>query len=380
MNLPIQRRLAAAAGGKPSAEHKRFQQLLAQIDHARQHLQTWQQQLPLFAQAHSAQVQPLLAALAASRRGLAFELEALRADRRWTKAERETMSEMIETVSETLLNGADAADPELKQLHDRHAEVPYDAQDALALASMQAMFEEVGGFDFGDAPIDSADDLLRRAQAQVAQEMAADEMAAGARSRAEAHARQRKPARKTAAQKRAADEAHRASQTVREVYRKLAGALHPDRIPADATPDERAARTAQMQRANAAYEAGDLLALLELQLQIEQIDVAHAAGVAAEQVRHFNKVLAVQLRELQAEVDERQEAFCASYGIWTERRIDPDKLGVLLKEQAREVAAAQLLADMQRRALAGGPVQVKRMLKQWRIQQRLADEDEGFFF
>ena len=64
-----------------------------------------------------------------------------------------------------------------------------------------------------------------------------------------------------------------------------------------------------MQRANAAYEAGDLLALLELQLQIEQVDLAHAANVAAEQVRHFNKVLAEQLRERGRGFETIEQAF-----------------------------------------------------------------------
>lgn len=359
---------AAAASRQTTPEHKRFQSLLGQIDKARQRLLAWQQQLPLFAEAHAQQVAPLLARLAASRRELAFELEALRAGPGWTKADRATVSDMICTISGSLLDSSDQPDAELKNLFDRHAEIPYDDIGQHELASMKELLEAVGGFDLGDQPFESADELMQRAKAQMA-----------AAWDSQPPPRPRKPARQTAAQKRAAEDERRISQTVREVYRKLASALHPDRIAADLDPAERAARLAQMQRANTAYEAGDLLALLELQLQIEQVDIAHAAGIAAGQVRHFNKVLAEQLNELQAEIDGRQQAFCESYGLLTERRIDPDKLGVLLKEEAREVDASQLLVDMQRRALKGGPTQVKRLLKQWRADQRQAERD-GFFF
>ena len=368
--------IAAAAGRKTSPEHKRFQSLLAQIDKARQRLQTWQTQLPLFAEVHTQQVKPLLATLAASRRAMVFEIEAVRAGPRWTKAERNTMSEMICDIGGTLLDAGETPDDELKALFDRHSDVEYDALGEHELASMQALFEEVGGFDFGGQPVSSTDDLLQRAQAQ-AQLNGEREGARKPHGPHESHRAARQTPRQTAAQKRAAEDERRISQTVREVYRKLAAALHPDRAPPAMAADERAVRTARMQRANTAYEAGDLLALLELQLQIEQVDIAHAAGVATEQVRHFNKVLAEQLHELQAEVDGRQQAFCESYGLLTERRIDPDKLGPLLKEEARELGAAQLLVDMQRRALKSEPSQVKHLLKQWRTVQRM---DSQYFY
>ncbi len=368
--------IAVAAGRKTSPEHKRFQSLLAQIDKARQRLQTWQTQLPLFAEVHTQQVKPLLATLAASRRAMVFEIEALRAGPRWTKAERNTMSEMICDIGGPLLDAGETPDDELKALFDRHSDVDYDALGQHELASMQALFEEVGGFDFGGQPVSSTDDLLQRAQAQ-AQLNGEREGARKPHGPHEPHKAARQTPRQTAAQKRAAEDERRISQTVRDVYRKLASALHPDRAPAGMKAEERAVRTAQMQRANTAYEAGDLLALLELQLQIEQVDIAHAAGVATEQVRHFNKVLAEQLHELQAEVDGRQQAFCESYGLLTERRIDPDKLGLLLKEEARGLGAAQLLVDMQRRALKSEPSQVKHLLKQWRTVQRM---DSQYFY
>jgi hypothetical protein len=135
-----------------------------------------------------------------------------------------------------------------------------------------------------------------------------------------------------------------------------------------------------MQRANSAYEAGDLLALLSLQLQIEQVDVAHAAQVAASQVRHFNKVLAEQLREIEAELQEREMMFCATYGLVPDGpRLDPKRLGPLIADELRELAEAEYLLKVQQRALRGDMAGARRWLKQQRAEYRFDDQmDEAF--
>jgi hypothetical protein len=370
--------IAAAAARPASPEHKRFQALLAKIDKARRRLQAWQEQLPLFAQAHAARVAPLEAELRVARRTWAFELEALQGAQRWSKADASTLSEMICDICGALLDAAGDGEPdaELKALYNRHADVDFDREEELQLTSMKAMLETMGGLDLGDDPIESAEDLMQRAREKMAEVQRAQEALNGSPAQP---GRRAKPPRQTAAQKRAEEDAKRISQTVREVYRKLASALHPDRVHASVPAAERAARTALMQRANTAYEAGDLLALLELQLQIEQVDLAHAANVAAEQVRHFNKVLSEQLRELEAEIDDRQLAFCASYGLLAERRLDPARLDLLLKDEMREIAYAQAQLQRDRRLFKGDSAQVKRQLKQWRAERRAAGFDDFFF-
>lgn len=89
------------------------------------------------------------------------------------------------------------------------------------------------------------------------------------------------------------------SQTVREVYRKLASALHPDREP---DPAERQRKTALMQRVNEAYQANNLLQLLELQIEIEQIDSAHLAGLAPQRLKRYHQILRAQLQDLEMEI------------------------------------------------------------------------------
>lgn len=373
-NTSLEIASAAAAGAKAaSPEHKRFQTLLGKIDKARSRLQAWQEQLPLFAQMHEVQAAPMLARLAAARRAWALELEQLLLNRRWSKADTQALTRMLCNLSVSLVESVDPPDAEMKALYDRWADISFDEEEEEHLELMKAVLEQVGGVDLGDDPLGSEEELMQRAHAKMAEQHEQHQ---------QRHSAQRPPPRKnkTTAQKRAEEDEARISQTVREVYRKLAAALHPDRVAADASVEERQRSTELMQRANSAYEAGDLLALLTLQLQIEQVDIAHAAGIAAAQVKHFNKVLAEQLRELEAEIDGRQYAFCASYGLMTQQRIDPTQLGLLMKDQVRELNITWLRLEQERKLLSGDPVQAKRFLKHLRAEQQFADRMDDLLF
>ena len=380
-SLDIASAAAAAADGKPlSPEHKRFQTLLGKIEKARARLQAWQQQLPLFAQMHEAQAVPVLSRLTAERRAWALELEQLLLQRRWSKSEAQTLTRLLCDLSGRLVaesENTERPDEEMKALYNRWSDLEFGAEAQQHLESMKALLEEVGGLDLGEEIAGSAEELMQRAHAKMAEQREQREQQTQREQQA-----QRAPPRKskTAAQKRAEEDAARISQTVRVVYRKLAAALHPDRMATDATAEERQRSTELMQRANSAYEAGDLLALLTLQLQIEQVDIAHAAGIAAAQVKHFNKVLAEQLRELEAEIDGRQYAFCASYGLTTQQRIDPAQLGLLMKEQMRELQVALLRLGQERKLLEGEPVMAKRFIKQLRAEQQFDDRLDDMLF
>lgn len=375
---PLHIATATARAHQASPEHRRFKALLTKIEAARARLAAWHEQLPLFAKAHGERVQPELERLHAARRTWALELERIALGSPWSKADKDTLSHMLCELCADLLEAGDEPDAEIKALYNRFAEVDFDAEGQQQLHAMKARLEAMGGIDLGDEPVLSVEELMERVQAEMARQREAGanpsmDSSMDAAGMEQPHRRHARPKNKTAAQRRAEEDAKRISQTVREVYRKLAGALHPDRTASDATPMQRTERTALMQRANAAYEAGDLLALLTLQLQIEQVDVAHAAGVAASQVKHFNKVLAEQLREIEAETDERQMSFCASYGIVAQQRLKPEQLGVLLKDALRELAAEFTELAGEQRALRGKPADVRRWLKHKRAEMRFEE-------
>lgn len=129
--------------------------------------------------------------------------------------------------------------------------------------------------------------LMRKLQANEAAALQAHE----------AHEAKRK---KSAKQKKAEQEELDAHSALRSIYRKLASALHPDRETDNA---ERARKTALMVRVNAANDRKDrkdLLALLRLQLEIDQIDPSSVASMADDKLRGFNRMLKSQLKDLQA--------------------------------------------------------------------------------
>ncbi len=193
---------------------------------------------------------------------------------------------------------------------------------------------------------------LRREPAASAPEMDVED------ARAE---RRAKPsdARRTAAQKRRAEEAQRTAQSLREVFRKLAGALHPDR---EMDPARRAAKTKLMAKVNEAYGRADLLALLELQLRIEQIDAEHLANVEEVRLLHYNRVLVEQLAELRAEIEGAEAAFHAELGLQPGEAPDPRQLGKIVDADAARLRASivQLRREI---GLFGDPLTTRRWVK-----------------
>ena len=89
-----------------------------------------------------------------------------------------------------------------------------------------------------------------------------------------------------------------AGKMLKEIYRKLTSVLHPDREPDEA---ERKRKTALMSEVNKAYESGNLLKLLQLQLQVGKLDSLAAATLADEKLQLINLTLRQQHDDLRLE-------------------------------------------------------------------------------
>lgn len=158
------------------------------------------------------------------------------------------------------------------------------------MSDMQEMLSAIFGVEFDDLDkIDSADELFEAAMEKArAQREAAQE----------AHAAKRTKRKKSSREKQQEQEALDTDKVVREIYRKLASALHPDR---ETDPEERARKANLMAQVNAANDRRDLLTLLQLQLQIEQLNPGDVAAMAEEKLHHFNRVLKEQEQNLRRE-------------------------------------------------------------------------------
>lgn len=344
---------------------KRFNSLIRQIEQARQTLAAWHENMAAYAQAHAQVLRPLQAELTAGLKQWVFALDGLLDKRNWTKAERDTLREVLCDAAGELLaaHGDDAA---LKALFDKHADVDFDTEQREMMRAMKGLTEAVTGLDLGDEQgIDTEADLFARMEQGLQDRAAAGEAECGAKS-----ARRRK----SAAQQRREAEAQQATQSVREIYRKLASALHPDR---ETDAQQREKKTALMQQVNQAYAANDLLALLELQLRIEQIDASHIANASADRLKHYNKVLAEQLAELRAEVGRVEMGFRMEFGLEPGWGMSPRKLGGLLEQTSRQWRA-ELNEQQRDMRMLSDMAATKRWLK--RQRQQLREAEFGFDF
>jgi F0F1-type ATP synthase membrane subunit b/b' len=229
----------------------------------------------------------------------------------------------------------------------RHAGHDYDTENREAIAAMKEMLETVSGLDLGAEEFADEDALLHEASRRFAESE-------------EQKVEQRASRKPNTAQRRQERERAEASRSLREVYRKLAAALHPDR--ADGEVD-RVRRNELMQRANRAYGANDLLAL---QLEIEQVDAAHLARATAERVRQYNLLLGDQLREIHAEIDARRFALCIDCGLDPDHPPRLEQLGSVLEGLVRECRAGLVQAQRDLAQL-DDPVTAKLFLRRrWR--------------
>jgi hypothetical protein len=347
------------AGPALTPAQKRFNTLIRQIERARQTLGEWGESIPVYRKAHAQVLKPLRDELLAGYRVWVLALDAALDRPGWTRTERAELRDLLCGSARQLIAG-DGGDEHMKALFDKHAEVDYDAAERERVRAMKEMAEAMSGLDLGDGEdIETEADVARRFKEGLREQMQAEEAARAATAAGR---------RKSAAQQRREAEAQQATQSLREIYRKLASALHPDREP---DPQLREEKTALMQRVNQAYESHDLLALLQLQLQIEQIDESHIANASEQRLKHYNKVLAEQLAKLRDEAARVEYEFRAEFALPPGEGWKPSRLGQILEQVSRQWRAS--LHEQQRDiAMLADLASTKRWLKHQRLVRRTA--------
>jgi hypothetical protein len=278
-----------------SRVRKQFNTLIKKTEAARLLLASWKESMPAIMAEAERELHPLLDDYMAHQRRKLLLLDHMHRESIKAKRERAKLSKLIYSIALDLLAGSD--DPEVKAIHDRHSIVGDDGvRDADAFREMMAAALGVEIHEVSDMfpPAD-----LFAGHEDDEDDGDGEEAAAGARaSRSEPGAR-RKSAAALAREQKQANEAAKLRQSVRDIFRKLTSALHPDR---ELDAAERARKTELMQRVTVAYKTNDLLALLELQLESEQIGQADLNGLSDERVAHYNKILSGRLREIEAEI------------------------------------------------------------------------------
>jgi hypothetical protein len=315
-----------------SKGQKAFNSLIKQIEKRRKQLRAWETVTPTFQQRYVNELLPLERTSTTLQIRIVHFLDQAYAQKELTKAERRKMVIVIANLAGDLIDEDEDEGKELKAIYDKYSPTNYDSQMAAEVDGMKSMLETVLGVDLGDdLDLSSPEDLLQRAQAHIQQGQA--EAAAKNAERDVQRAKRKKSPKQQAAEARAQEQQAQISLSIREVYRKLASTLHPDREP---DPQERDRKTRLMQRVNEAYQKNNLLQLLELQLELEHIDQHAFNSMSEERLKHYNTILKEQVRELDQEIIHVESAFRYAYGIDPFEPVSPDtvlrNLAVDLKE------------------------------------------------
>jgi hypothetical protein len=311
-----------------SKGQKAFNTLIRQIEKRRARLGAWETVTPTFQQKYVNELLPLEQTATDLQVRMVHCLDKVSGQKGVTPSERRTIASLITDLAGDLV--AERDDAELKAVYNRHSQSDYDSEAAAELEDMKSVLEAMLGVELGDdLDMSSPEEVLQRAQAQVQQRQA--EAAAENQAREERRAKRKKSARQIEAEAREQAEHAELSVSIREVYRKLASALHPDR---ETDPQERERKTALMQRANQAYGKNNLLQLLELQLELEHIDQGMINNISEVRLKHYNTILKEQLGELDHEILHVETRFRHSYGIPPFVDLSP---GTIMRNLASEI-------------------------------------------
>jgi hypothetical protein len=242
---------------------KEFNRRTARVEELRVQVARWKDFTDTFASVLARDLEPLQRQFASRRMALLRRFDEACEGHELTKRERARLGAVIVDLAADLLAMVDV--PDAVALHDKYGHTPHaslrePASEEPELARPESV-DEPGHDDEGRRRPRSAKGLAREERARTAAE--------GARL------------------------------SLREVYRKLASALHPDR---EADAAERMRKTALMQRVNRAHDDRDLLQLLTLQMQVEPLDPARLADLGDARFANYNRVLRAQAESLDREV------------------------------------------------------------------------------
>lgn len=353
---------APAAAGPLSKARKQFNTLVKRLEAERARLAEWREELPKIRALADNELGPLADAFDERRRALVELLDRAWTDKTMSKRDREKLSDIICSIALNLMN-AGQSDDALRAIYERHGTGNLDFDSAEDQAALREALREATGIDLGDdADFSSPEAMLEAMRAQMEQQMGAQQ---DAEDDAEdgGQSRPAEPAKVSARETRHLAEEAKLKQSVRDIFRKLASALHPDR---ETDPVERARKTGLMQRANVAYAANDLLGLLELQLAVEQIDQAGLDGLGEDRIKQYNKILTGQVDNVKAELDAMEFGFTMEMGWEFYQRPTLKRMLTTLRADITRAKAqvATIEADLE---TLGDIKKLKAWLKKYRI-------------
>jgi hypothetical protein len=350
---------------KLGPEQKLFNQLLEKIEDCGRTIT----ELTKLAESHRpermAKIAPLLDKVRQWDTKLVLFLDArLQQTKGLSKKQQENIAYIAIAIGYSLLRSGDASEA-LSAAVDRLTDLYGDDDDFLDdegassggnteadLEGLKSTIEDMMGVNLDNEDgLNSPEELMAAAMRKRQESYEAWRDAKEARK-----AKKKKSAKEIAAEQEAMD----ADTVLKQIYRKLASALHPDREPDEV---KRIQKTVLMAQVNAANDKKDLLTMLRLQLQIEQIEPSAIATMADEKLRHYNRMLKDQLKSVQMEqlqlTEKIRHEFHLYYGVINAKAL----------QKALRADVVELTDQADRRQFEYMNVQNDKNLKAWAKHQ-----------
>ena len=270
---------------EPSAQQKKLNRLIDQIEQQKISLATWQnaqaeiQQhtrqklIPVYSELHEILFQQL------------DQLWNLLQQHEFSKADMQQLDEKIAQLAQYLKCSKMLKDEQLTLVKQIDTFYQQHAQQSLKKNKkvQSAKFESDENFE-QDVELEQDDFEQYAAEQQQAREQAKQLRQQQKREQAE----------------------QMAAQSLKTVYLKIAAMIHPDREQDETKKEE---KTELFQQASQAYEQQDLFYLLKLQLQLEQNKGVGAKELSAEQVKFYKLALDAQSQQLESQIEEILDSF-----------------------------------------------------------------------
>ena len=336
--------LAEVPGGKPTSAQRNFRDLIARIESSEAQLLEINSLAETFRRLYDNKLSPLQAARDAMNREMILFLDESLMRKKWSATQGATIEEILCSLAARMVDGE----------HD---------------AEMVAILERYSNAD------DDLDDPPDAEFVSELERVLEGDFAAGTRTKGDDHEpHDAKPhgGKKSKGQQKTDQQAIDAGKLLKEIYRRLTSAIHPDREPDDA---ERIRKTALMAEANKAYESGNLLKLLQLQMLSVKIDPRAAAGIADEKLRLINLSLVRQFGELQNEILHCDAMIRAEFHVDYFRKLDAQTLQKILNATAATARADNKILRQELTAIRRDEAEMRRWLKDQRRMMREGVED-----
>ncbi len=321
-----------------SKEQKQFNRLNSQITKEKEQLLNWQNKISEFKIIFAQELSPLQSQLDKLKIQLVYLLDEIYDNKIFTKNERKKMLYIIEEIAQAL----SGSDEKVKAIYNKRGNNDFDeeqsAMNDIAIDQMKLMMSEQFNINLDHIEGNNPEDFMREFTKQMQEKIEADETKKA----------NRKKTNKTIENEATTTKKEQEiSQSIKEVYRQLVKTLHPDR---EVDPVERERKTELMQKVNTAYNKNDLLALLQMQLEIEQIDQSSINSISVEKIKHYNAILKKQLQEVKQEIYFVRESFDMEFNIPMLAAISsPDWIIIQLKQDMKVIKKdiTQLKNDLQ---------------------------------